>query len=87
MSPASNQIAEIEHNTPAPTNNFDMQLRARTKDWEDTTVTTKCSKCCKARNTVPVEGKAMAAAATSTAGKTPLTVENVQEALVKARKL
>ena len=61
-----------------------MQLGARIKVWEDTTVTTKCSKCCKARNTVPVEGKAMAAAATSAAGKTPLTVENVQEAVVKA---
>jgi len=33
---------------------------------------------------VPVEGTAMAAAATSAAGKTPLTVENVQEAVVKA---
>jgi len=32
----------------------------------------------------PVEGKAMAAAATRDAGKTPLTVENVQEAVVKA---
>jgi len=31
-----------------------------------------------------VEGKAMAAAATSAAGKTPLTVENVQETVVKA---
>jgi len=32
----------------------------------------------------PVEGKAMAAAATRDAGKTLLTVENVQEAVVKA---
>ena len=54
------------------------------KVWEDTTVATKCSKCGKARKTVPVEGKAMAAAATSAAGKTPLTVESVQEAVVKA---
>jgi len=30
-----------------------------------------------------VEGKAMAAVATNAAGKTPLTVENVQEAVVK----
>jgi len=34
--------------------------------------------------TEPVEGKAMAAVATRDAGKTPLTVENVQEAVVKA---
>jgi len=32
MPPASNQIAEVGPNTPAPTNNFDMQLGARTKD-------------------------------------------------------
>jgi len=43
----------------------------------------KCSKCGKARKTEQVEGKAMTAA-TSTAGKTPLTVENVQDADVKA---
>jgi len=84
MSPVSNQLAALGQNNPAPTNNFDMQLGARTKDWEDTTVATKCSKCGKARNTEPLEGKAMAAAATSAAGKTPLTVENVQEAVVKA---
>jgi len=84
MSPASNQMAALGQNNPAPTNNFDMQLGARTKDWEDTTVATKCSKRGKARNTEPVEGKAMAAAATSAAGKTPLTVENMQEAVVKA---
>ena len=36
------------------------------------------------RNTKPVEGNAMAAEATSAAGKTPPTVENVQEAAVKA---
>jgi len=85
MSLASNQMAEVGQNAPAPTNNFDMKLGARTKDWEDTTVATKCSKCGKARNTKPVIGKAMAAAVTSTAGKTPLTVENVQEAVVKAQ--
>jgi len=45
MSPAPNQMAEVGQNAPAPTNNFDMQLGARTKDWEDTTVTTKRSKC------------------------------------------
>jgi len=84
MSPASDQMAALGQNNPAPTNNFDMQLGARTKDWEDTTVARKCSKCGNARNTEPVEGKAMAAAATSTAGKTPLTMENVQEAVVKA---
>jgi len=61
-----------------------MQLGARTRDWEDKTVATKCSKCGKARKTVPVEGTAMAAAATRDAGKTLLTVENVQEAVVKA---
>ena len=38
MSLVSNQIAEVGPNTPAPTNNFDMQLGSRTKDWEDTTV-------------------------------------------------
>jgi len=54
------------------------------KDREDTTVATKCSKCGKAHKTVPVEGKAMAAAAISAAGKTPLTVESVQEVVVKA---
>ena len=47
------------------------------------TVAVKCSKCGKARKTEQVEGKAMTAA-TSTAGKTPLTVENVQDAVVKA---
>jgi len=61
-----------------------MQLGARTRDWEDKIVAMKCSKCGKARKTVPVEVKAMAAAATRDAGKTPLTVENVQEAVVKA---
>jgi len=55
-----------------------------TQDWADATVAVKCSKCGKARKTEPVEGKAMAAAATKDAGKTPLTVENVQEAVVKA---
>jgi hypothetical protein len=84
MSLASNQMAEVGQNAPAPTNNFDMQLGARTRDWEDKTVATKCSKCGKARKTVQVEGTAMAAAVTSAAGKTPLTVENVQEAVVKA---
>jgi len=54
------------------------------QDWADATVAVKCSKCGKARMTEPVEGKAMAAAATRDAGKTPLTVENVQEAVVKA---
>ena len=47
-------------------------------------VAVKCSKCGKARKTEPAEGKAMAAAATRDAGKTQLTVENVQEAVVKA---
>jgi hypothetical protein len=84
MSPASNQNVALGQNNPAPTNNFDMQLGARTRDWEDKTVATKCSKCGRARNTVPVEGKAMMAAVTSAAGKTLLTVENVQEAVVKA---
>ena len=83
MSLASNQIAAIRQNTPAITNNFDIQLAERTKYREDTTVVTKCSKCGRARNAVPVEGKAMTAAATSAAGKTPLTVENIQEAVVK----
>jgi len=55
-----------------------------TQDWADVTVAVKCSKCGMARKTEPVEGKAMAAAATRDAGKTPLTVENVQEAVVKA---
>jgi len=82
--PASNQIAAIGQNTPAPTNNFDMQLGERTKDWEVMTVAVKCSKCVKARMTELVEGKAMAAAATRDAGKSLLTVENVQEAVVKA---
>ena len=54
------------------------------QNWEDTMVAVKCSKCGKARKTVPVEGKAMAAAATSAAGKTQVTVENVQESVVKA---
>jgi len=85
MSPASNQNTALGQNNPAPTNNFDIQLGARTKDWEDTTVATKCSKCGKARNIKPVEGKAMAVAVTSAAGKTPLTVENVQEAVLKAQ--
>jgi len=61
-----------------------MQMGARTRDWEDKTVATKCSKCGRARNTVPVEGKGMKAAATSAAGKTQLTVEKVQEAVVQA---
>jgi len=56
-SPTSNQIAAVGQNTPTPTNNFDMQLGARTKDWVDITVVMKCSKCAKSRNTVPVEGK------------------------------
>ena len=43
----------------------------------------KCSKCGKARKTEQLEGKAMAAA-TSAAGKMLLTVENVQDAVVKA---
>jgi hypothetical protein len=84
MSPASNQNVALGQNNRATTNNFDMQLGARTRDWEDKTVATKCSKCGKARKTVPVEGKTMTAAATRDAGKTPLTVENVQEAVVKA---
>jgi len=54
------------------------------QDWADATVAVKCSKCGKACMTEPVEGKAMAAVATRDAGKTPLTVENVQEAVVKA---
>jgi len=84
MSPASNQIAEVGQNTPAKTNNFDMQLGARTKDWEDTTVAMEHLKCGKSRNMLPVEGKTMAAAATSATGKTPMRVDNVQEAVVKA---
>jgi len=47
-------------------------------------VAVKCSKYGKARITEPVEGKAMVAAASRDAGKMPLTVENVQEAVVKA---
>jgi len=47
-----------------------------TKDWEDTTVATKCTKCGKPRKPGLVEGQAMAAAATSAAGKTQLTVDN-----------
>ena len=39
----------------------------------------KCSKCGKSRNILPVEGEAMA-----TDGKKPMTVENVQKAVVKA---
>jgi len=54
------------------------------QDWADATVAVKCLKCGKTRMTEPVEGKAMAAVATRDAGKTPLTVENVQEAVVKA---
>jgi len=54
------------------------------QDWADATVAVKCSKYGKAHMTEPVEGKAMAAAATRVAGKTPLTVENVQETVVKA---
>ena len=81
MSPVSDQNVALD---PAPTNDFDMQLEARTRVWEDKTVATKCSKCGRPRNTEPVEGKTMAAAATNSAGKTPLTVENVQEAVVKA---
>jgi hypothetical protein len=84
MSPEQINNMPFGQNAPATTNNFDMQIGAQTKHWEDKTVATKCSKCGKARKTVPVEGKAMAAAATSAAGKTPLTVENVQEAVVKA---
>jgi len=84
MSPEQINNLPFGQNAPATTNNFDMQVRAQTKHWEDKTVATKCSKCGKARKTVPVEGTAMAAAATSTAGKTLLTVENVQEAVVKA---
>jgi len=61
-----------------------MQLGVRTRDWEDKIVATKCSKCGRARNTVAVEGKAMTAAATSAAGRTPLTVENVQKAVLQA---
>ena len=34
MSPVSNQNAVLGQNNPMPTNNFDMQLGARTKDWE-----------------------------------------------------
>jgi len=81
MSPVSDQNVALD---PAPTNDFDMQLEARTRDWEDKTVATKCSKCGRARDTVPVEGKAMTAAATSAAGRTPLTVENVQKAVLQA---
>jgi len=55
------------------------------KHWEDKTVAMKCSKCGKPRNTEPVEGKAMVVTTTTDAGKTPLTVENVQEAVVKAQ--
>jgi len=51
------------------------------KDWENATVATKCSKYGKSRKTVLVEGKAMAAAATSADGKTPLMMEDVQEAV------
>ena len=83
MSPEQINNMPFGQNAPATTNNFDMQLGAQTKHWEDKTVATKCSKCGKARKTEPVEGTAMAAAATSTAGKTPLTVENEQEAVVK----
>ena len=54
-----------------------------TQDWADATVAVKCSKCAKACKTEPVEGTAMATAAKRDAGKTPLTVENVQEAVVK----
>jgi len=61
-----------------------MQMGARTRDWEDKTVTTKCSKRGRARNAVPVEGKSMKAGVTSAAGKTQLTVEKVQEAVVQA---
>ena len=61
-----------------------MQLGVRTRDWEDNIVATNCSKCGRARNTVAVEGKAMTAAATSAAGRTPLTVENVQKAVLQA---
>jgi len=46
-------------------------------------VAVKFSKCGKAHKTEQVEGKAMSAA-TSTAGKTPLTVGNVQDVVVKA---
>ena len=44
------------------------------QDWADATVAVKCSKCGKARKIEPVEGTAMAAAATRDAGKTPLMV-------------
>ena len=53
------------------------------QDWADAKVAVKFSKCGKAHKTEQVEGKAMSAA-TSTAGKTPLTVGNVQDAVVKA---
>jgi len=84
MSPTSNHNVALGQNNPAPTNNFDMQMGARTRDWEDKTVATKCSKRGRVCNTVPVEGKGMKPAATSAAGKTQLTVEKVQEAVVQA---
>jgi len=149
MSPASNQIAEIRTNTPAPVINIDMQLGARakinpvikTKDTSNSKNSTehtdngsseeiklnakkqtsgsnidlieldrinlkemgeleegmahgevsghgakamKCMQCGKSRKVSLAESKAMAAAATNTAGKTPLTVEKVQHSLVKA---
>jgi len=89
MSPISNQIAAVGQNTPTPIYNFDTQLGARTKDWEDTTVATKCSKCGKARNTVPVEGKAMATGLGGIAHtelNPPEKEENVQERLEEVDK-
>jgi len=83
MSPASNHNVALGQNNPAPTNHFDMQMGAQTRDWEDKTVATKCSKRDRVRNTVPVEGKGMKPADTSAAGKTQI-VEKVQEAVVQA---
>jgi hypothetical protein len=76
--------SKIENTAFKGTHCHEISAHYVSKHWEDKTVATKCSKCGKARKTVPVEGTAMAAAATSAAGKTPLTVENVQEAVVKA---
>ena len=55
MSPKQINNLPFGQNAPASTNNFGMELGARTRDWEDKTVATKCSECGRARNTVPVE--------------------------------
>jgi len=61
----------------------ELEKMAHSKILGGGTKTTKCTQCGKNRKTELVESKARAAAATSTAGQTPLTVEKMKDAVVK----